>query len=189
MGQGLVMGGNNTPSGNATADELLLNATATTSAGLITGTMPNNGTVDITPGTSNQTIPLGYHNGSGLVYGSSNLTSPNIANGVNIFGVIGNFTGGQKFSYGTKASVLSGSYQMLTVSLTFQPRLILAYYVNMSDIILYDSINYGTTNYLSKGNAVSGSQTSVATNSGFVSSSGFSLSVPTSATYWWFAVS
>jgi len=34
-----------------------------------TGTMPNQGAVNITPGTANQSIPAGYHNGSGTVSG------------------------------------------------------------------------------------------------------------------------
>ncbi|KXG78298.1 outer membrane protein assembly factor BamB family protein [Thermotalea metallivorans] len=76
-------------SGNATASDLLSGKTATTDAGEIVGTMPNRGTVNITPGTTNQTIPQGYHSGSGVVYGSANLTASNIKQGVNIFGVTG----------------------------------------------------------------------------------------------------
>jgi len=34
-----------------------------------TGTMPNQSAVNITPGTANQSIPAGYHNGSGTVSG------------------------------------------------------------------------------------------------------------------------
>ena len=55
-------------SGNATASDLLLNKTATTDAGDITGVMPNNGAVNQSlsiNGTYN--IPAGYHNGSGKV--------------------------------------------------------------------------------------------------------------------------
>ena len=54
-----------------------------------TGTMPNRGAVVITPSTSNQTIPAGYHNGQGYVKGDVNLVPENIAKGKSIFGVNG----------------------------------------------------------------------------------------------------
>lgn len=83
--------GGGSASGNATASDLLLNKTATVEAGEITGTMPNNGAVNITPSTSNQAISAGYHNGSGVVYGDTDLVASNIKNGVNIFGVAGTY--------------------------------------------------------------------------------------------------
>ncbi len=58
----------------------------------IQGGMSNKGAVAITPGTSNQTIQAGYHNGSGYVVGDSDLVSANIKAGANIFGVAGAFT-------------------------------------------------------------------------------------------------
>jgi len=53
------------------------------------GIMTNQGAYDITPSDTNQSIPEGYHNGKGIVEGDSNLTSDNIKDGVNIFGVNG----------------------------------------------------------------------------------------------------
>jgi hypothetical protein len=58
--------------------------------GTRTGTMPNRGQVIYTPGTSNQTVAAGYHNGSGYVVGDDDLVAGNIRAGVNIFGVAGN---------------------------------------------------------------------------------------------------
>lgn len=55
----------------------------------ITGTMPNRGAVTITPGTANQTILQGYHNGSGYVKGDTDLVPSNIKEDVNIFNVVG----------------------------------------------------------------------------------------------------
>ena len=55
----------------------------------VEGTMPDNGAVEITPGTSEKQIPEGYHDGNGVVKGDSNLTSDNIRDGVSIFGVTG----------------------------------------------------------------------------------------------------
>ena len=57
--------------------------------GLLTGTMPDNGAVTITPGPSNQAIAAGYHNGSGSVQGDMDLTPENIVAGVTIFDVTG----------------------------------------------------------------------------------------------------
>ena len=47
----------------------------------ITGSMPNNGAVTLTPGTTDQAIPAGYHNGSGKVVGDADLTAGNIRQG------------------------------------------------------------------------------------------------------------
>ena len=76
-------------SGNATASDLLSGKTATVDAGEITGTMPNRGTVNITPSTADQVIQEGYHNGSGKVFGDSDLIANNIIGGVNLFGITG----------------------------------------------------------------------------------------------------
>jgi hypothetical protein len=59
--------------------------------GTQTGTMPNRGQVIYTPGTSNQTVAEGYHNGSGYVVGDGDLAAGNIKDGVNIFGVTGTY--------------------------------------------------------------------------------------------------
>jgi hypothetical protein len=77
-------------SGDAVAAEVLSGKTFSNgSAAGLTGTMPNNGAVNITPSTSAQTIAAGYHNGSGSVAGDADLISTNIRFGANIFGVSG----------------------------------------------------------------------------------------------------
>jgi hypothetical protein len=53
------------------------------------GGMANNGGVTITPGTADQPIAAGYHNGTGKVPGDPALVSSNIPIGVTIFGVAG----------------------------------------------------------------------------------------------------
>jgi hypothetical protein len=63
--------------------------------GLTRGTMPNRGAYDIAPGTSDQSIPAGYHNGSGTVSGDPALKSGNIKCGVTIFGATGTY--GRRF--------------------------------------------------------------------------------------------
>jgi len=68
------------------------------------GTMPNNGTVNITPSTANQAIVLGYHDGNGLVYGDTNLVATKIQSGIVVFGVTGTYT--NTLSAPTAAQVL-----------------------------------------------------------------------------------
>lgn len=76
--------------GTATGADVIAGKTFSSSTGIgATGTMPNNGAVSITPGTAAQTIPAGYHNGSGSVAGDADLVASNIKIGVNLFGVIG----------------------------------------------------------------------------------------------------
>lgn len=53
------------------------------------GTMPDNGAVTLVPTTTAQAIPAGYHNGSGVVTGDSDLEPENIRAGESIFGVQG----------------------------------------------------------------------------------------------------
>ena len=74
--------------------DVLLNKVAYGKDGEFSGTMPNNGILNITPGVEDKTIPLGYTSG-GTVKGDSNLLSENIVEGKTIFGVTGNATGSQ----------------------------------------------------------------------------------------------
>lgn len=53
------------------------------------GTMVNNGAVTFNPGSSDQAVPKGYHNGSGMVKGDADLISSNIKAGATLFGVNG----------------------------------------------------------------------------------------------------
>ncbi|OQW99377.1 MAG: hypothetical protein BWK80_63095, partial [Desulfobacteraceae bacterium IS3] len=77
-------------SGDASAGDVLSGRTfSNASASGMSGSMPNNGAANITPGTANQTIPAGYHNGSGTVAGDANLVSGNIRSGASVFGVAG----------------------------------------------------------------------------------------------------
>ncbi len=78
------------PTGDAAAADVLTGKTFSNASSTgLTGTMANNGAVNITPGTVAQTIAAGYHNGSGIAMGDSNLVSGKIQAGVTIFGVTG----------------------------------------------------------------------------------------------------
>lgn len=97
-------------SGTAAAGDVLAGKTFTSSAGLgVTGTMPDNGAVSITPGTSAQTIAAGYHNGSGQVAGDADLAASNIVLDVNIFGVTGTALPAQPLKTGQTTSYGTGS--------------------------------------------------------------------------------
>jgi len=54
-----------------------------------TGAMPNRGAVTMTPGTADQAITQGFHDGTGKVTGDANLVTGNIKSGATIFGVAG----------------------------------------------------------------------------------------------------
>jgi hypothetical protein len=90
--------------------------------GLLTGTMADRGAVTITPGTTDQTIAAGYHNGSGKVEGDTDLTGGNIMAGTTIFGIVGKCrklpATGQTTCYGSGGTPISctgtgqdGAYQ------------------------------------------------------------------------------
>jgi hypothetical protein len=84
-----VAGSSIQASGTAVAGEVLSGKTFSNTSGPATGSMPNNGVVTLTPGTTDQTIPAGYHSGSGKVVGDPALTAGNIRQGASIFGVVG----------------------------------------------------------------------------------------------------
>ena len=88
-----VAGSSKQASGTAVAGEVLLDKTFSNASGAGTGSMPNRGALTFTPGTAAQTIPAGYHNGSGTVVGDTALAAGNIKNGVNIFNVTGEYRG------------------------------------------------------------------------------------------------
>ena len=59
----------------------------------LTASVTTKGAATITPGTSNQTIASGtYLTGTQTIAGAASLTTANIKNGVNIFGVTGSYT-------------------------------------------------------------------------------------------------
>jgi hypothetical protein len=79
----------NTASGDAAAGDILSAKVAWVDGGELSGTMPDNGAVTIVPTTTQQTIAMGYHNGSGYVEGDADLVAGNIKGGVSVFGVDG----------------------------------------------------------------------------------------------------
>lgn len=88
------------------------------------------GTRIITPGTSNKTIPKGFHSGQGYVKGDSNLRSSNILSGKSIFGVMGNVHK-LKWAEGSTKAVQPGSTRAveLTVrNLPFRPLIVCVWY-------------------------------------------------------------
>ena len=86
--------GIDTSDATATVDDILINKTAYANNEKLTGTMPNNGTLNYTPTTSQQNIPAGYTNGGSIAAVTatidSNIKQSNIKAGVTILGVQGN---------------------------------------------------------------------------------------------------
>ena len=80
------------------------------------GTIPSKGTATITPGTTNQIIAASqYLSGAQTIAGSANLLPENVKQGVNIFGVVGNYdnSGISKVTASSMINIISpdsGSY-------------------------------------------------------------------------------
>lgn len=85
----LLPGGGSAGVANVLAGETFFGATQA-DWNLQTGTMPNIGQQLITPGTTDQEITLGFHDGTGSVAGDADLVSTNIRSGVSLFGIDGN---------------------------------------------------------------------------------------------------
>lgn len=88
-----------TSNDTAIASEVLLGKTAHARGSLLTGTMPNNGAVSgtIDDKDTPYTVPAGYHDGSGQVVLDpvevAKLLPGNIKEGVELFSVVGSYTG------------------------------------------------------------------------------------------------
>lgn len=100
----------------AAVAEILVGKTAYARGAMLTGTMPNNGSVsgEISTKDGQYSIPQGYHDGGGKVGISateqSKLTPGNIKTGVNILGVTGTY-GGDEIKAQSKSVTPSTSQQ------------------------------------------------------------------------------
>ena len=89
----------NTQDATVAVAEMLSGKTAYARGSKLTGTMPNNGAVNGSIETKDGTfsIPLGFHDGSGVVSISlaeqAKLIAANIKSGIEILGVIGSYSG------------------------------------------------------------------------------------------------
>ena len=108
-----------TSDANATASQILKNATAYVQGSKVTGTMTNNGAVSGAISTKAQqyTVPVGYHDGSGKVQIASaeqnKIIAENIKSGVSILGVTGSYSG-EAASLQSKSVTPSFSSQTVT---------------------------------------------------------------------------
>jgi len=75
--------------GSAEPTDVLEGQTFSNDQGPATGTMVDNGAVEIIPAAEDQPIPAGFHDGGGVVQGDSDLEPTNIRSGVEVFGVEG----------------------------------------------------------------------------------------------------
>lgn len=118
-----------TSSDTAAVAQILLNKTAHARGALLTGTMPNNGSItgSISAIGEEYTIPQGYHDGSGKVSISSveqaKIIADNIRSGVTILGVQGTMSGSEDVraegrtvtpSFSTQTILPSTGYNYLT---------------------------------------------------------------------------
>ena len=107
-----------TSSDTATASEILLGSTAHARGSLLTGTMPNNGSITGTISTKagQYTVPSGYHDGGGKVSISTTeqnkIIAGNIKSGVSILGVTGTYSG-EAVTAQSKTATPSTSQQVI----------------------------------------------------------------------------
>lgn len=78
-----------TSTGNAQQGEILFGKRAWADGEEVAGSMPDRAAMVFTPGTTQQVIPAGYHNGAGSVQGDADLIPENIVLGVELFGIAG----------------------------------------------------------------------------------------------------
>ena len=101
---GAVITGTSTKDSDTSGDtalvgEILSGKTAHARGTLLTGTMPNNGAIDVDITTKAQVVSVaqGYHDGSGTVQiddtEQAKIIAGNIKDGVTILGVLGTYTG------------------------------------------------------------------------------------------------
>ncbi|AGC67449.1 phage-like putative tail protein [Thermoclostridium stercorarium subsp. stercorarium DSM 8532] len=130
------LSGTFTSDATAAASDILSGKTAYVNGNKVTGTMVNRGAVILTPGTTNQAIPAGYHNGQGYVKGDPNLIASNIKKGVSIFGV----TGTLEYSQTASGSItIEPDVTYTTVSLSFTPKLVYGFEKTERHLFIYSS--------------------------------------------------
>ena len=111
-----------TSNDTAAVAEILMNKTAHARGALLTGTMPNNGSVigNISTLAQEYTIPQGYHDGSGKISISSveqaKMIPSNIRSGITILGVEGSMSGSEDVNAQSKTVTPSFSAQTILPS-------------------------------------------------------------------------
>ena len=108
-----------TSDANASASEILYNQTAYVNGNKLTGSMPNNGSNNVTvTSKSGTTIPIGYYDGSGMAVidstSAANLVAANIRDQVTILGVTGTMSGSEDVSAQAKTVTPATTSQTVT---------------------------------------------------------------------------
>ena len=119
--QGSCTYDSDTTSANAVAGEILLNKTAFVNKVKVTGSMPNNGSSNVTvTGLSGTSIPAGYYDGSGKAVidstSASALSANNIREGVTILGVEGTLSPEDDLTVGPVSATPTSSQQVITAA-------------------------------------------------------------------------
>lgn len=110
-----------TSDADATRAEILNGKTAYVNGVKLTGSMPNNGSNNVTVSSTNgQTIPAGYYDGSGKAVldttSASALTANNIRQGVTILGVEGTLSAEDGLTVGPVSATPKATEQTITAA-------------------------------------------------------------------------
>lgn len=108
-----------TSDANASASEILSGQTAYVNGNKLTGSMPNNGSNNVTvTSKSGTTIPIGYYDGSGKAVidstSAANLVANNVRQGVEILGVTGTMSGSEDIHAQSKTVTPATTQQTVT---------------------------------------------------------------------------
>ena len=119
--QGSCTYDSDTTDANAVAGEILSGKTAYVNKVKVTGSMPNNGSNNVTvTGLSGTSIPAGYYDGSGKAVidstSASALSANNIRAGVTILGVEGTLSPEDDLTVGPVSATPTSSQQVITAA-------------------------------------------------------------------------
>lgn len=108
-----------TSDANASASEILNGQTAYVNGNKLTGSMPNNGSNNVTvTSKAGTTIPIGYYDGSGKAVidstSAANLVANNVRQGVEILGVTGTMSGSEDIHAQSKTVTPATTQQTVT---------------------------------------------------------------------------
>ena len=130
---------------------------------VVTGTIPSQGAQTIAPGTSSKTIASGrYLSGTQTIAGDSDLRASNIKSGVNIFGVMGSFSGSEPDNGSLNSGMVETNSSTVTITLPKNIDTLLGLYIQMQNGLAAYIIGMNYATFLTLDGATRNASVSVA---------------------------